>query len=101
MSWLIAALMPALLMVSAFAMQRLESVMHGDRPSAGQVVALLEQAAHAARENAAQRTLNDLAGFGQTNGHPGRPDPVLLADEPGLPTRPNPMFRPSEIANPV
>ena len=101
MSWLIAALMPALLMVSAFAMQRLESVMHGDLPSAGQAVALLEQAAHAARENAAQRTLNDLAGFGQTNGHPGRLDPVSLADEPGLPTRPNPLFQPSEIANPV
>jgi hypothetical protein len=101
MSWLIAALMPALLMGSAFAMQRLESVMHGDRPSAGQVVALLEQAAHAARENAAQRTLNDLAGLAQTNGHPGRLDAVLLADEPGLPTRPNPMFPPSEIANPV
>lgn len=109
MSWLIAALMPALLMVSAFAMQRLESVMHGDRPSAGQVVALLEQAAHAARENAAQRTLDDLAGLAQLGrgaaaqamGRSGRLDAVLLADEPGLPTRPNPMFRPSEIANPV
>ena len=109
MSWLIAALMPVLLMVSAFAMQRLESVMHGDRPSAGQVVALLEQAAHTARENAAQRTLNDLAGRGQPGGRAdghgggrsGRLDGVLLTDEPGLPTRPNPLFRPSQIANPV
>ncbi len=109
MSWMIAALMPALLMVSAFAMQRLETVMHGDRPSAGQVVALLEQAAYAAREKAAQRTLNDLTGFAQPGagedgpavGRSGRLDAVLLADEPGLPTRPNPLFQPSEIANPV
>ena len=93
--------MPVLLMISAFAMQRLESVMHGDRPSAGQVVALLEQAARTARENAAQRTLNDLAGLGQPTRSSGRLDPVLLADEPGLPTRPNPLFRSSEIANPV
>lgn len=97
MSWLIAALVPALLMITTFAMQRLESVMHGDRPSAGQAVARLEQAARTARENAAQRTLNDLAGLGPS----GRLDAVLLVDEPGLPTRPNPMFRPSEIANSV
>lgn len=84
-------------MVSAFAMQRLESGLHGDRPSAGQVVAGLEQAAWAARERAAQRTIDELAGSGISQ----RFDPVLLVDEPGLPTRPNPRFRPSEFTNPV
>jgi len=97
MAWLLAALMPGMLMVSAFAMQRLETVMHGDSPSAGQEVALLERAAREAREMAAQRTLDELAGAATT----GRFDPMLFIDEPGLPTRPNPLFQPSESANPV
>ena len=97
MSWLLAACIPTMLMLSTYGLQRLESVMNGDRPSATQVVARLEQAAHAARERAAQRALNELSGSGTG----GRLDPLLLIDEPGLPTRPNPMFRPSEIANPV
>lgn len=86
MSWLLAACIPTMLMLSTYGLQRLESVMNGDRPTATEVVARLEQAARAAREKA--HTV-------------GRLDPLLLIDEPGLPTRPNPKFRPSEIANPV
>ena len=97
MSWLLAACIPTMLMLSTYGLQRLESVMNGDRPSATQVVALLEQAAHSAREKAAQRTLSELSGLQSS----GRLDPLLLIDEPGLPTRPNPKFRASEIANPV
>ena len=71
--------------------------MNGDRPSATQVVARLEQAARAARENAAQRALGELSALNAS----GRLDPLLLVDEPGLPTRPNPKFQPSGMANPV
>lgn len=83
-------------MLWALGLQRLESGIHGDRPSAGQIVARLEQAAHSARENAAQRTLHELSGDRlPETAH------LLLADEPGLPTRPNPQVRAARIPNPV
>lgn len=84
-------------MLWTIGLQRLESVMHGDRPSAGQLVAHLEQAARTARENAAQRTLHELSGVKPRieTAH------LLLADEPGLPTRPNPQVQPYEMANHV
>jgi len=97
MSWLLAACIPTMLMLSTYGLQRLESVMNGDGPTATEVVARLEQAARAAREKAAQQTLSELGGL--TAG--GRLDPLLLIDEPGLPTRPNPKFQPSGIVNPV
>lgn len=97
MSWLLAVCIPLMLMVSAYGLQRLESGMHGDRPSAAQVVTRLEQAARTAREKAAQRALTELSGVAQV----GRFDPILLVDEPGLPTRPNPVFQPSGLANRV
>lgn len=97
MSWLLAACIPGMLMLSTFGLQRLESVLHGDRPSATQLVTRLEQAARTAREKAAQRTLTELSGYAASP----RLDPVFLVDEPGLPTRPNPLFQPSELVNPV
>ena len=97
MSWLLAVCIPLMLMVSTYGLQRLESVVHGDRPSAGQVVAKLEQAARVAREKAAQRALTELSGVAPV----GRFDPIMFADEPGLPTRPNPIFQPSGLVNRV
>ena len=97
MSWLLAAFMPGVLMISTVGLQRLETLLHGERPNAGQIVARLERAARTARETAAQRNLNELSGFGTR----AEPSHLLLADEPGLPTRPNPQVRPSRIANPV
>ena len=97
MSWLVAVCFPGLLMFCTFGLQRLESILHGDRPSAAQLVTRLEQSARAARENAAQRTLNEFNGAQP----PARLDPVFLVDEPGLPTRPNPLFQPSRLANRV
>ena len=97
MSLLVAVCFPGLLMLCTFGLQRLESTVHGDRPSAAQIVARLEKSARAAREKAAQRTLDEFSG-----GQPAaRLDPVFLVDEPGLPTRPNPLFRPSELVNRV
>lgn len=86
MSWLLAACIPTMLMLSTYGLQRLESVLHGDRPSASAAVTLLEQAA-----------LSELSAVQAS----GRLDPLLLIDEPGLPTRPNPKFQPSGVANPV
>lgn len=95
-------------MLWAIGLQRLETVLHGDRPSAGQIVTRLEHAARSAREKAAQRTLNELSGVAPRfeSAH------LLLADEPGLPTRPlpighrgprpaNPQVRPSQLADRV
>jgi len=113
MSWLLAMCMPGMLMVSALALQRLESALHGNGHSPCQVLARLEQAARASRERAAHRTLTDGPGTGT------RPDTAyrLIEDEPGLPTKPqarillhaprnppaapNPRFHTSGIANRV
>ena len=97
MSWLVAVCFPGLLMLCTFGLQRLESIVHGDRPNAAQIVVRLEQSARAAREKAARRTIDEFSG----SAPPARLDPVFLVDEPGLPTRPNPLFRPSGLANRV
>ena len=97
MSWLVAVCFPGLLMLSTHGLQRLESVLHGERVAAGEVVARLEQAARAAREKAAPLSVPGLSELA-TRIEPGiRP----LADEPGLPTRPNRQFQPTGYANPV
>jgi len=100
-------------MVSALAMQRLESALHGNGPTQCQVLARLEQAARASRERAAHRTLT-----GRSESV-SRPDTGyrFIEDEPGLPTKPqarvllhaagnapappNPRFHTSGIANRV
>ncbi len=82
-----------MLMLSTVGLQRLESVLHTDRPSAGDR-ARLEQATV------------PLTGF---SGLSPRMEPAfrLIPDEPGLPTRVhvrselNPQFQPSGFANRV
>ena len=97
MSWLVAVCFPGLLMVFTVGLQRLESMLHGDRTPTVELVARLEGAARAARQKAAQRALGEF-----TAAPPARRfDPVLLIDEPGLPTRPNPLFQPSALGNRV
>ena len=97
MSWLVAVSFPALLMLFTVGLQRLESLVHGDRVSAGELVARLERAARAARQKAAQTALAEFSAPQPTT----RFDPILLIDEPGLPTRPNPLFQPTGFANRV
>lgn len=91
MSWLVAVSFPWLLMMLAVGLQRLESLLHGDRPAGADLVARLERAARAARQRAERRIIEEAppAPAG------ARFDPVLFIDEPGLPTRPNPLFQPS------
>ncbi len=81
MSWLLAGFIPALLMLSTVGLQRLESVLHADRPSTGEIAARFEQATRAARDKVVP-----LTGF---SGLSPRMEPAyrLIADEPGLPTR--------------
>ncbi len=97
MSWLVAVSFPGLLMVFTVGLQRVESLLHGDRPSAVEWVARLERAARTARHKAAQRAMSDVSAAGRSH----RLDPVLLIDEPGLPTRPNPLFQQSGLGNRV
>jgi hypothetical protein len=101
MSWLVAVCFPGLLMVFTVGLQRLESMLHGDRPSAVELVARLEGATRAARQRAAQRAPTEFSSPPLSLPPSRRFDPVLLIDEPGLPTRPNPLFQPSGLGNRV
>ena len=91
MSWLVAVSFPVLLMLLTVGLQRIETLMHGDRVSAARFLTRLERAARTASLKAAERTRGELSAAKPAN----RLDPLLLIDEPGLPTRPNPVFQPS------
>lgn len=92
-------------------LQRLETVLQGDRPTAAEFVARLEQLARTARD-AAREAARECTGPLPVK-NLAAPAPRLhattrpLADEPGLPTRlgqagqPNPHFQPTGYANPV
>lgn len=91
MSWFVAVSFPVLLMLFTVGLQRLEALLHGDPSCAIELVNRLEDAARGARQKAAGRSVTELTGP-----HPlSRLDPLVLIDEPGLPTRPNPVFQPS------
>ena len=85
MSWLVAVCFPGLLMFGTVGLQRLETLLQGDRPTAAELVGRIEQLARAAREAARDRT----APLPLKSAASVRMDPVsaVLADEPGLPTR--------------
>lgn len=111
MSWLVAVSFPGLLMFCTVGLQRLETVLQGDRPTAAELVARLEQFARTARE-AAREAARECTGplpLKSLTGHITRPTTVLrqIIDEPGLPTRlcaqaqPNPHFQPTGSVNPV
>jgi hypothetical protein len=94
MSWFVAACFPGLLMLSTYGLQRIESVMHDDRTAVADVVSRLEQTARearVARDEAMPLLVPALSDFA------ARIEPGLrpLADEPGLPTRPNRLFQPT------
>ena len=84
-------------MIFAVGLQRLESLVHGDRPSAVELLARLERAARTARQRAAQRVIGECS----TARPPGGFGALPLIEEPGLPTRPNPLFQPSGAGNRV
>lgn len=101
MSWLLAGFIPGLLMLSTVGLQRLESVMHTDRPSTGEAVTRLQPAPRTAPQKVVP-----LTGF---SGLSPRMEPAyrLIPDEPGLPTRQygaassNPQYQSPRLANPV
>ncbi len=91
MSWLVAVSFPVLLMLFTVGLQHFETLLHGDQVSGARLVARLERAARTAGRKAAERTVGELPAAKPVN----RLDPLLMIDEPGLPTRPNPVFQPS------
>ena len=97
MSWLVAVCFPVLLMLSTHGLHRLESVLHDERITPGEIVARLEQTARSARAKTTPLPVPNPLEFA-TRIEPGL---RLLADEPGLPTRPNRLFQPTGYANPV
>lgn len=97
MSWFVAACFPGLLMLSAYGLQRIESGMHHDHPAVGEIVSEIVQDAWDAGEIALPLAVPNLSDF-SVRIEPGL---RLLADEPGLPTRPNRLFQPTGHANPV
>ena len=78
-SWLLAACIPGLLMLSTFGLERLETGLHRGPGAAQEAATFLEQAVRAAREEAQLRAAETA---------PKRPDTHfgLLTEEPGLPT---------------
>lgn len=100
-------------MFGAVGLQRLESLLQGDRPTAADFVARIEQLARVAREAAREAAREHTAPlplpFKNLAGSMPRSEPVSagLIDEPGLPTRlcaraeANPLFQPTGSANPV
>jgi hypothetical protein len=93
-------------------LQRLETVLQGDRPTAAEFLARLEQLARAARD-AAREAARDCTGplpLKNFSSPMPRPQSIHLPpdDESGLPTlqfraqtQPNPHFQPTQYANPV
>ena len=97
MSWFVAACFPGLLMLSTYGLQRIESGMHDAPPAVGEIVSGVEQAAWDAGDMAVPLAVPNLSDFSARI----EPGLRLLADEPGLPTRPNRLFQPTGYPNPV
>jgi hypothetical protein len=110
-SWLFAALIPVLLMLATFGLERLEaSLATDDRTDeidelVAQTPPNVDRAAHAtppATPSWAPRTAN-----AHLHGHAAFTGLAALDDEPGLPTMvcrretANPQFQPTRHANPV
>jgi len=90
MSWLVAVCFPGLLMFGTVALQRLETLLQGDRPTAAEIVARIEQRARTAREAAREAARERTAPLPLRNvafSAPRLESVASLAEEPGLPTR--------------
>lgn len=98
MSWLVAVAFPGLLMILTVGLQRLEGLLQAERPGGAGISACVEPTARAiAGSTPVRHAPAEAAGPTPAS----RFDPMLLIDEPGLPTRPNPLFQPSAAANRV
>ncbi|MFM9032677.1 MAG: hypothetical protein ACKOQ4_00005, partial [Mycobacterium sp.] len=89
---------PGLLFFLPFGLPRLEGVVQAARPGGAGISACVEPTARAiAGSTPVRHAPAEAAGPTPAS----RFDPMLLIDEPGLPTRPNPLFQPSAAANRV
>ncbi|WP_445167384.1 hypothetical protein ACTXG7_26855 [Mycolicibacterium sp. Dal123E01] len=99
MTWLLAVCVPGLLMLSTFALQRVEEALRVDLNTTDEVTEYLERVAKPAVTPAPPRA--EI-----TQRRPEVPS-LLSHDEPGLPTRsyvhagPNPQFHRTQYANRV
>jgi hypothetical protein len=88
------------MMLSTFALQRLESILHTERTAAEEAVAEYLRQAEEARKQVPPRPVLQEP-------RPVEVHHLLGVDEPGLPTRsyaharPNPQFHRTRYANPV
>lgn len=100
-------------MFGTVGLQRLESLLQGDRPTGTDLVTRIERLARAAREAALEAAREHTAPLPlpfrniADSAHRLQPVAPALIDEPGLPTRlcaraeANPLFQPTGSANPV
>lgn len=95
---MVAVSFPVLLMLFTLGLARLEGILHGAPAPTGELVSRLERAAHAARRRSAQHAAERAELSAAAASHP---NPLPLVDEPRLPTRPNPLFRPSGFVSRV
>ena len=99
MTWLLAVCVPGLLMLSTFALQRLEEALRVDRAPADEVTEYLERAVTTPVAQAPPRA--------EISSRRADVPSRRSDDEPGLPTRsyahasPNPQFHRTQYANRV
>lgn len=99
MTWLLAVCVPGLLMLSTFALQRLEEALRVDRTAVDEVTEYLERTVKTPGAQAPPRA--------EIAARPADVPSRLSDDEPGLPTRtyahagPNPQFHRTHYANRV
>ena len=110
MSWLLAALIPALLMLATFGLQRIESSLEDDTVSAADVVEFLDQAQADDVDTLAREGMGRaLDGLHKRLGEqdwplPAAPAPREMASLPNrlvMHHRANPEFQPTRHANRV
>jgi hypothetical protein len=109
-SWLLAAFIPALLMLATFGLQRLESSLEDDTVTAADVVEFLDQAEADDVDTLAREGMGRaLDGLHKRLGEqdwplPAAPAPREMASLPNrlvMPHRANPEFQPTRHANRV
>jgi hypothetical protein len=107
---LLAALIPALLMLATFGLQRLESSLNDESVSAADVAEFLDQAeaddVHTLAREGMGRALDGLhQRLGERDWPPAAPstarDSASLPNGPYVPHRSNPVFQPTRHANRV
>lgn len=106
MSWLFPALIPVLLMLGTFGLEKLESAL-GDGDDSDAIDKLVAQTPHRVERPTPQGAVAGVSWSSRTGSAGTFTGLAALDSEPGLPTRvcrreaANPQFQPTRHANPV